>query len=428
MKEKHIWRTVILWVFASVILLGAAVAGHIFLHPQWKETEEGRYYTVFCKRLFGWQEIDGKNYYFDPDTGILQTGWLTLPEGTYCLNTSGTPVTGWQNTASGRFHFGEDGRLSTGWLQDADGAVYLNEEGKAVSGWLTLPEGKYYLNKTGHPLTGWQDLPEGRRHFGDNGVLSTGWHKEDAGTFYLDEEGAMVTGWLTLDEGKYYLNEDGTLHTGWMQTDEARYYFLEDGTMAVGSHKIGEISRYFSSDGNYIPLVNPWNPVPEDYTPNLVSMGRRSIDSTCVPAFEEMEAAAEEAGLNFVLNSGYRTLEKQTKLWDKRYNKYRAQGYSKSKAYALTARRVAYPGTSEHHTGLAIDVMDLDGDGKLYAWFRDHAWEYGFVVRYRGDKESITGIMDEPWHLRYVGKEVSKILYEKDLCLEEFLGELPPQE
>ena len=368
MKEKHIWRTVILFVCAAVILLGAAVAGHIFLHPQWKETEEGRYYTVFCKRLFGWQEIDGKTYYFDPATGLLQTGWLTLPEGTYFLNTSGTPVTGWQETASGRFHFGEDGSLSTGWLQDANGAIYLDGEGKIVTGWLTLPEGKYYLDQDGHP------------------------------------------------------------YTGWMQTDEARYYFLKDGMMAVGFHEIDGIPRYFSSDGNYIPLINPWNPVPQDYKENLVSVGKRKVDSTCAPALQALMAAAEGDGLTCKLNSTYRDMDTQIFLWDRRYNKYRNQGYSKEKSHRLTARRVAYPGTSEHHTGLAIDIFDVEKDGKIYDWLRDHAWEYGFVVRYRGDKESITGIMNEPWHIRYVGKELAKTLFETDQCLEEFLGQLPPQE
>ena len=368
MQEKTLRRSVILWICVAVVLIGVALAAVFFLRPQWKQSQDGRCYLRYGQKLFGWQEIHGQTHYFDPETGFLKTGLLTLSDGTYFLSEDGQPLTGWQETPSGRLHFGESGRMTTGWLQESDGAVYLDDSGK------------------------------------------------------------LVTGWLKLDTGTWYLKEDGHPYTGWMQTDEARYYFLEDGSMAVGSHEIGGISRYFSSDGNYIPLVNPWHAVPEDYKENLVAIGKRKVDSTCAPALQELMAAAEGEGLTCKLNSTYRDMDTQIFLWDRRYNKYRNQGYSKEKAHRLTARRVAYPGTSEHHTGLAIDIFDVEKDGKIYDWLRDHAWEYGFVVRYRGDKESITGIMNEPWHIRYVGKEVSKILYEKDLCLEEFLGELPPQE
>ena len=224
MNEKKTLRwSVILWILLAVIVIGGAVTAHFLLCPQWKQTENGRCYTVFYQKQLGWQEIDGKTYYFDPESGLLQTGWLRLPEGTYCLDTNGNPVTGWQNTASGRFHFGEDGSLSTGWLQDANGAIYLDGEGKIVTGWLTLPEGKYYLDQDGHP------------------------------------------------------------YTGWMQTDEARYYFLKDGMMAVGFHEIDGIPRYFSSDGNYIPLITPWNPVPQDYKENLVSVGKSRLLQREIP-------------------------------------------------------------------------------------------------------------------------------------------------
>jgi len=211
--------------------------------------------------------------------------------------------------------------------------------------------------------------------------------------------------------------------SGWMHTDEARYYFLEDGTMAIGSFYIDGVFRYFSSDGNYVPLINPWNEVPEDYTPRLVSIEGEKMDSSCVEALKKLMADARKAGLTCELNSGYRSISTQTYLWNRRYNDYISKGYSEEEAYRLTARRVAYPGTSEHHTGLAIDIVELVEDGTLYEWFRQHAWEYGFVVRYRGDKEPLTGIKDEPWHLRYVGKEVAQILQENDWCLEEFMNQ-----
>lgn len=252
----------------------------------------------------------------------------------------------------------------------------------------------------------------------------SGWQQVDGKTCYIDPETGLVhTGWLYLDEGTWFLKEDGEPYTGWMHTDEARYYFLEDGTMAIGSFYIDGVFRYFSSDGNYVPLINPWNEVPEDYTPRLVSIEGEKMDSSCVEALKKLMADARKAGLTCELNSGYRSISTQTYLWNRRYNDYISKGYSEEEAYRLTARRVAYPGTSEHHTGLAIDIVELVEDGTLYEWFRQHAWEYGFVVRYRGDKEPLTGIKDEPWHLRYVGKEVAQILQENDWCLEEFMNQ-----
>ena len=355
--------------------------------------------------LFGWQQIDGKTYYFDPETGLLCTGWLELPEGKYYLDENGSPILGLFPCPQGSYYFDDDGRMVTGWATTADGKRYFAEDGTMVVGFLDLDGKRYCFDQGGVMCTGWQNLQDQR--------------------FYFDETGAMVTtpGWLRLEAGTWYLNEDGQPYTGWMQTDEARYYFLEDGTMAVGSFHIDGIFRYFSSDGNYIPLINPWNQVPEDYTLRLVSIEGHKMDSTCVNALKNLIEDARKAGLTCVLNSSYRDMGTQTYLWNKRYNNYISQGYSEEEAYRLSARRVAYPGTSEHHTGLAIDIVEIVKDGTLYEWFRQHAWEYGFVVRYKGEKENLTGIKDEPWHLRYVGKEVAQILQENDWCLEEFLNQ-----
>jgi D-alanyl-D-alanine carboxypeptidase len=79
---------------------------------------------------------------------------------------------------------------------------------------------------------------------------------------------------------------------------------------------------------------------------------------------------------------------------------------------------VAVPGTSEHHLGLAVDIIGKAAQD----WLSVHCWEYGFILRYTGDKAAITGIIDEPWHFRYVGTEVSMDMKGSGLCLEEYLG------
>ena len=96
----------------------------------------------------------------------------------------------------------------------------------------------------------------------------------------------------------------------------------------------------------------------------------------------------------------------------------------------MMARKiVAYPGTSEHQLGLAVDIVDssstvLDADMledmPLLQWLSQHCHEYGFILRYPKDKEDVTGWY-EPWHFRYVGIDAAKYIMEKGICLEEFI-------
>ncbi len=90
--------------------------------------------------------------------------------------------------------------------------------------------------------------------------------------------------------------------------------------------------------------------------------------------------------------------------------------YDEAREKALET--VALPGTSEHQLGLAVDLL---GDEAI-AWFQEHCWDYGFILRYTEEKESITGIINEPWHFRYVGTAVSLDMKDSGLCLEEYLG------
>ncbi len=121
--------------------------------------------------------------------------------------------------------------------------------------------------------------------------------------------------------------------------------------------------------------------------------------------------------------AGHRTKEVQEHLFDQSSD---LNGLDHAQEY------VAQPGCSEHHTGLVLDLHlffsdgtseDYDGTGE-YAWINQHCQDYGFVVRYRGDKQAITGIADEPWHFRYVGLPHAAEMVEQDLCLEEYIDYL----
>ena len=141
------------------------------------------------------------------------------------------------------------------------------------------------------------------------------------------------------------------------------------------------------------------------------------------------------AGLNPVICSSYRTHDKQEELFRKKVNTLRKQGYSQEEAETEAARWVARPGTSEHETGLAVDIVDksyqlLDEKQEqtpVQQWLMAHCAEYGFILRYPVEKSDLTGIGYEPWHYRYVGTEAAKAITEQGLCLEEYwMGQTEP--
>lgn len=180
-------------------------------------------------------------------------------------------------------------------------------------------------------------------------------------------------------------------------------------------------------------LVNPDNPIPDDYPLKLswVSMNDRDrqVHSICAQAFKDMVGAAKEDGVILLLRSTYRGMDLQTEGFNNKVKEYINKGYSKEEATKIAATIVAVPGTSEHHTGLAADIttpsfdrLNKDFDKtEAYQWLITHCAEYGFILRYPADKTEITKIIYEPWHYRYVGVEAAKLIMSEGICYEEFV-------
>lgn len=180
-------------------------------------------------------------------------------------------------------------------------------------------------------------------------------------------------------------------------------------------------------------LVNPWNPVPEDYSIRTVELRNGfSIDERCYPDLQEMMDACRADGLFPLICSAYRTQERQEELYFEEVERCLSQGLSFEDAQQEAGRSVAVPGTSEHQLGLAVDIVDTDNQHldesqestAVQQWLIDHSWEYGFILRYPNEKSSITGIIYEPWHYRYVGREHAEQIYRLGVCLEEYLEAL----
>lgn len=186
----------------------------------------------------------------------------------------------------------------------------------------------------------------------------------------------------------------------------------------------------------YLLLANAENPLPQDWSIQTEEVQNGyEMDKRAAPAMREMIQAAKEDGVELMLCSAYRSIEKQQQLFDRSQQAYMAQGMSEEEAYAKTATETAIPGTSEHQTGLAADIVTptyqmLDAgfaDTPAGQWLSEHATEYGFVLRYPQDKQEVTGIIYESWHYRFVGKTHAKLMKESGLCLEEYLQQELPE-
>ena len=240
-------------------------------------------------------------------------------------------------------------------------------------------------------------------------------------------------GWVETDGKRYYYNEDGSLHTGWLTLDGDRYYFYDDGPMALGKVEVpGSGTRYFTSTGKECILVNPWNYVPADYSVKLSKYGDYKVAKICLSDLKEMLADCKSAGSKAVVVSAYRSHSYQQGLYERRIQRFLDQGYDYETAVIEAGKRVAVPGTSEHELGLALDIVDVNyqnldkkqEDTAAQKWLMANSWKYGFILRYPNEKSDVTGIIYEPWHYRYVGKELAKELHDSGLCLEEYFASL----
>lgn len=178
-------------------------------------------------------------------------------------------------------------------------------------------------------------------------------------------------------------------------------------------------------------LVNSDHPLPDGFTvPNLTQLrSNQYVDSRVYPALQQMMDDARAQGLEPLVCSSYRDWDTQVRLFNGEIQDWVDKGYSQEEAEAVAAIWVARPGTSEHQTGLTVDIVDINYQlldeaqekTPVQQWLMAHCAEYGFILRYPTDKSDITGIGYEPWHYRYVGVEAAQEIMERGLCLEEYL-------
>ena len=400
----------------------------------WVELEGKRYYfgqDGICHP--GWLELEGKRYLLTNE-GFAQTGWLETEEGRRYFASTGELLSSWQEIGQGRYFFDEEGLLQTGFVSWDGKTFYFDPEGIVRTGFLTLDDKTYYLDEQGAMVTGFADTERGRILLGADGLLTTGWQQWEGKSYYLDEQGLPITGWHTIDGVPCFFGEDGARHIGLMEQDGVRKYLTETG-FARGILETEEGRFFFSSTGEHILLVNPWNPMPEDYEPDLVYSSEFGgyLDRSCKAALDLMLYDARKEGYDPMIVSGYRSWELQQLSHDNMVQKYINGGYSPEEALELASQIVAVPGTSEHQLGLAFDIVERTQpgltEGQQYTetqrWLMENCWEYGFILRYPVGTTELTGIIFEPWHYRYVGKELAMELWDLGaICLEQYVMDL----
>lgn len=184
------------------------------------------------------------------------------------------------------------------------------------------------------------------------------------------------------------------------------------------------------SDDWQLALVNFQNPMEFDRDIPLRQLSNGlSVDARCYAALMDMLESCRDAGLSPIVCSAYRSMEDQQRLYTAKIDAFIGKGFSETEAKEQAGQLVAVPGTSEHHLGLAVDIVDADyqlldelqEDTAVQKWLMENSWRYGFILRYPGDKMTLTGITYEPWHYRYVGKEAARYIFEQGICLEEYL-------
>lgn len=184
-------------------------------------------------------------------------------------------------------------------------------------------------------------------------------------------------------------------------------------------------------------LVSRTHPITEDYPIETKECGsataiNKTLQTEAADAFLSMQAAAAKDGVDVRMQSGYRSVSYQKKLYDNKTQYYRDKGLSEAAAREKAAVIVNPPGCSEHNCGLAADLNSpehttLDtgfADTAAFRWLCENAEQYGFILRYPKEAESVTGITYEPWHWRYVGAENAALLNQSGLCLEDAVAVL----
>lgn len=282
MKKR---KALVMLALAGLLTVGSPV---VTANAAWKTTSAGKMYTQKASPgyLVGVQKIDKKLYYFN-DKGIMQKGWIKLPDGRVYYGDSKTGVLAAAKWVD-NYYFKEDGTMAVNtWIN----GKWVGSDGRYTGvmnnvGWVTDKGKTYYYDARTHlPIKGWLNV-DGKTYYMDpvTGVLKKGWLKIGGKTYYagpkkgvvlkkqwvsgkyLQSDGSMATGWTTVGKKTYFFTTAGKRRTGWITYNNKVYYFSSkgvlqknkwvgkkyvnaDGSRAQGWTAIGKYTYYFTAKG-----------------------------------------------------------------------------------------------------------------------------------------------------------------------------------
>jgi D-alanyl-D-alanine carboxypeptidase len=241
------------------------------------------------------------------------------------------------------------------------------------------------------------------------------------------------------------VNSDTSSHTESEVSSKVETSSSEVSSSEVSSTRSETGTSSLSSNTDYTPiddeeyllmLTNPWVPLPEGFKPRTTPIpsgyGTWSNMHFATIGFNDLIQMMDDAkkdGIKLILVSSTRTMVEQQSLFNNKVDRVMKAHpeYTRKQAEIEAATAVAIPGTSEHQLGLAVDFNTTEDSFRYsdeFKWLQENCYDYGFIYRYPDNKQDTTGIIPEPWHYRYVGKENAKKIKESGKVFEEYLASL----
>lgn len=263
------------------------------------------------------------------------------------------------------------------------------------------------------------------KHKNDNSIIETTEGYEETTNIettekenYDEKEDETVTPEKT-EVSNYEKGEDVSINDLKVQLENNNYNFEQTKTIEIQDQAsiYALINKYNSLSSSYVPSDLVYPDVLFSFSGNDQ---KRQMRKEAAQALERLFEAAKKESIELAAVSGYRSFERQQTIY---------AGNVKRMGETEANKVSAKPGQSEHQSGLAMDVsshsagynlVDSFGETNEGKWLAKNAHLYGFTIRYKKDKTDITKYSYEPWHIRYLGKELARYLYENNLTLEEF--------
>ncbi len=301
---------------------------------------------------------------------------------------------------------------------------FTNESGYAVVNMsrIVLPEGQTAIVGGGKCLVPYQVLIK----LIEGGI-----------TFKIDQSERTVSiKRATYTEDDIIYNQDITFTAAYFEVAKTAVYEYDI--------DVGQYLNYIDPEDSspYLLLVSPTSPLGEDYVPNglekipaaytaigaeyeMVECARQALVAMMREMYDDLAMSAEP-----YVTSAYRSYARQNELFEGYVKDHMRAGLSREDAELEVLKTSARPGTSEHQSGLCVDLMtvnmtSLDNSFEqtaAFAWLSENAYKFGFILRYPAHKGDIVAHDYESWHYRFVGRDAATEMYLSDMCLEEYLG------